>query len=483
MYFLTLILVLTLTKCFFRLRQRKKYKLPPGPMGLPLLGNIHQLIVQNHFECLRKWAENFGKIYTINFCTKQAVVINDPKLLRDIFNTFESTGKFQTDSLLLISQGPYGVMNSEGHNWSAQRKFCLKKLKEFGFGNKRMETIILSEGNAVCNWLTKTNQKFNNKPLHLNPILVQSMVNTVWTMVAGTRTTSGDSKITQLVEAFMSSLQYTMKTGLMFLPWLKYIAPGLSGYTALDNACRDAIKYIENEFMDHKKTFTAGVQRDLIDAYIEESGEDTIKWKNAVAAVVELFVAGSEATVTTLTWLMCYLSVNPEIQATLQKEIDTVVGDQNISLDHKSRMPFTEAVILETMRMSSFAPIGLLHQLLDDLEIENYKFPKGLIVVPNLYHCHYNKDVWNDPEVFRPQRFLEQGIKLKQHVVPFQLGKRQCIGEPLAKDILFIYVTRIFQSFDVTPDPVENPMDYYKPIVGYNRMAPALGLCVTQREK
>ncbi len=147
-------------------------------------------------------------------------------------------------------------------------------------------------------------------------------------------------------------------------------------------------------------------------------------------------------------------------------------------------MPFTEAVILETLRMSSFGPIGLLHQLLGDLEIEGYKFPKGLILIPNMYHCHFNKDVWGDPEIFRPQRFLDHhGDQLKEHVVPFQVGKRQCVGEPLAKDIMFIYVTRIFQGFDATPDPVENPMDYYKPIVGYNRMPPTLGLCVTRREK
>ncbi len=194
---------------------------------------------------------------------------------------------------------------------------------------------------------------------------------------------------------------------------------------------------------------TVGVQRDLIDAYIEESQNDPLRWKNAIATVVELFLAGSETTGSTLLWLMCYLSVNPEIQATLQKEIDKVVGDnQDISLDHKSSMPFTEAVILETMRMSSFVPIGILHRLLDDLEIEGYKFPKGLILIPNMYYCHFNRDVWNEPEVFRPQRFLDlNGNKLKEHVVPFQLGKRQCVAEPLAKDILFIFVTRILSFF------------------------------------
>lgn len=135
--------------------------------------------------------------------------------------------------------------------------------------------------------------------------------------------------------------------------------------------------------------------------------------------------------------------------------------------------------------MSSYGPIGILHQLLDDLEIEGYNFPKGLILIPNMYHCHYNKDVWEDPESFRPERFLGiQGEKLKGHVIPFQQGKRQCVGEPLAKDMLFIFVSRIFQLFDVTPDKGEDPMDYYKPSeVGVTHMPPKLGLCITPRNK
>lgn len=130
-----------------------------------------------------------------------------------------------------------------------------------------------------------------------------------------------------------------------------------------------------------------------------------------------------------------------------------VGGNEGISLDHQSRMLYTEAVILETMRMSAFVPMRNMHQLLDDLEIDNFQLPKGLIVVSNIYHCHYNKNVSGDPEAFRPERFLdEQGEKLENHVIPFQLGKRQCVGEPFARDMLFVYVARIFQLFDVHPD-------------------------------
>lgn len=179
MYFLTFVLLFTLTILYIRLRKRKNYKLPPGPPGLPILGNIHQLIGQNPFIKFSTWADQFGKMYTINLSTKPAIVINDPKLMRDIFNTFQSTGKFQTDSILLVSEGPYGVLNSEGLVWSQQRKFCLKTLKKFGFGNKRMETLILSEANKIVEYITTRNKIFNLKPLQIQPIFLQS----VWKMI------------------------------------------------------------------------------------------------------------------------------------------------------------------------------------------------------------------------------------------------------------------------------------------------------------
>ncbi len=405
--------------------------------------------------------------------------------MRDILNTFESTGKFQTDISIQISQGPYGVLNSDGQEWSIQRTFYIKKFKEFGFGNKRMDTLILSEANDACNWIVNANKTNHHKPTHIQTILIQSVINTMWTMVAGKRITLGDSKISQLLDTWSETFQHTMKTGLTFLPWLKYMAPGLSGYTAYKNACLDITKYIEAEFMDHKKTFSEGTHRDLIDAYIEESSQDPLKWKNSVATVVELFIAGSDTTAVSITWILFYLSVNPEIQAKLQEEIDEIVGENGeISLDHKSSMTYTAAVILEGLRMSSVGPIGVPHQLLDDLEIDSYQFPKGLILLTNIYHCHYNKDVWNDPEVFRPERFLDgQGDKLKEHVIPFQLGKRQCVGEPLAKDIIFIYVTRIFQLFDIAPDESKNPKDYYQLNFGLGHFPPRLGLYITPRNE
>lgn len=122
-------------------------------------------------------------------------------------------------------------------------------------------------------------------------------------------------------------------------------------------------------------------------------------------------------------------------------------------------MPFTEAVILETFRIRPAFPLTSPHMLTQDVEMFGYNLPKGLILLSNMYHAHHDKNVWGDPEQFRPDRFLgsqesqseigNADAGLKNHVIPFNLGKRYCLGAPLAQDVMFLFVVKLFQVFHV----------------------------------
>jgi len=122
-------------------------------------------------------------------------------------------------------------------------------------------------------------------------------------------------------------------------------------------------------------------------------------------------------------------------------------------------MPYTEAFLMEVLRHSSLAPIGVFHTALFDAKIRDFKIPKNSWVIANLYGVHYDKEIWGDPENFRPERFITSSGKVMQKpeaLIPFSVGKRQCLGESLARDTLFLFATSIFQKFDVFPDP-NNP--------------------------
>ena len=120
-------------------------------------------------------------------------------------------------------------------------------------------------------------------------------------------------------------------------------------------------------------------------------------------------------------------------------------------------MPYTEAIILETLRFSTMVPLGLFHYALQDVQFHEHFIPKGTIVITNLYSAHYDSSIWDKPEEFRPERFLTaDGTSLAKNMegfLPFSTGKRVCLGESLARTELFLFTTSIFQQFHMTWDP------------------------------
>ncbi len=93
-------------------------------------------------------------------------------------------------------------------------------------------------------------------------------------------------------------------------------------------------------------------------------------------------------------------------------------------LSDRAKVPYTEAVLLEVQRMQTTLPLGGQHSTTKDTTIQGFDVPKGSIVLSNLWHVHHDPDVWEDPEVFRPERFLDEAGKVvvPPHFIPFSIG-------------------------------------------------------------
>ncbi|XP_077534609.1 cytochrome P450 2U1-like [Haemaphysalis longicornis] len=150
------------------------------------------------------------------------------------------------------------------------------------------------------------------------------------------------------------------------------------------------------------------------------------------------------------------------VQARIQKEVDEVVGPNRLPSwrDHYS-MPFTMATIFEMHRWRPVLPMGLPRGAEDDIKVNGYVIPKGAIVMPNLWALSMDKGLWDNPELFYPNRFMDPGTgKLKQkpkYYIPFSVGKRMCPAEGVAQMEIFLLLTAILQHFSVCPAGPEAP--------------------------
>jgi len=124
---------------------------------------------------------------------------------------------------------------------------------------------------------------------------------------------------------------------------------------------------------------------------------------------------------------------------------------------------------MELLRLFPTAPLGAPHKMLEDVELQGFFLPKGTYIWTNLHAILRNPTLWGeDAEKFRPERFLnEDGTKVlkPEGFMPFAVGKRQCLGENLARDTLLLFVGSIFHKFKIEPDPEKLKADI-EPEVG-----------------
>ncbi len=149
-------------------------------------------------------------------------------------------------------------------------------------------------------------------------------------------------------------------------------------------------------------------------------------------------------------------------------------------------MPYSEAVISEILRITSAAPITVPHTTTSDLVFHGYHIPIGTLLIANLYAVHHDPNIWVDPENFRPERFLnEDKTKFVSNdaLIAFGEGRRKCIAETFVKDILFLFVTSLFQQFNILPNPNKKEKVNFEPGLGFILGPKPFKVLITSREK
>ena len=126
-------------------------------------------------------------------------------------------------------------------------------------------------------------------------------------------------------------------------------------------------------------------------------------------------------------------------------------------------MHYTNAVMLESMRIVSFAHHAVPHYASEDIPIGEYIIPKGAQIFPSLISVMHDPNHFPSPHDFKPERFLDVGGKFKSddHVIPFGIGKRYCLGQSLAEKEYFLFLVGILQKFDISPATMKKLPSYH----------------------
>ena len=145
------------------------------------------------------------------------------------------------------------------------------------------------------------------------------------------------------------------------------------------------------------------------------------------------------------------MMMHPEYQEKVHEEIKRKYGlDKDPDVNDMSELPFTEATLLEIQRHSCIFPFALPHSTTTDTEINGHFIPAKTLVFTNLWSIGHDPEVFSEPEVFNPYRFLTETGELDRSksalFLPFGAGKRKCPGEQLGKMELFLFFAVLMQK-------------------------------------
>ena len=156
-------------------------------------------------------------------------------------------------------------------------------------------------------------------------------------------------------------------------------------------------------------------------------------------SMMTLVVAGHETTALALAWALWLLDRHPEVRARLGEELRGVDDAEKLAA-----LPYLDAVCQETLRLRPIAP-GIARVLNRPMTLGGYELPAGVGLNPSLIALHRRPELFDEPEAFRPQRFLERTFA-PHEFMPFGGGHRRCLGAAFAMFEMKIVLGTILQS-------------------------------------
>nr|XP_003703633.1 PREDICTED: probable cytochrome P450 304a1 isoform X1 [Megachile rotundata] len=468
---LVAILLLIVAYKFYEFLKCVPANTPPCIPRVPVGGSYWHLLWGDYkypYKTISYYIKKLhSKILTCYFGGFMAIVANDYESIKEILTREEFDGRATViDVFKARAFGKeLGIFFTDGSFWKEQRRFTLRHMRDFGFGRRhdKYESDMMEEVNILVNML-KEGPINEEEKAYLKPgcalfpdVLYPYSANSIWNIMFGERFDRSEyHKLSYLCRAAMKFQRAGDTTGGAIVQhwFLKYFGD-LFSYKSIMDGNYGMVYFIKKYVVDRKQSDYEDIERGLVDRYLKElkknrNVKSTFSEEQLLIALTDFSFPAYSALPSVVVHTIKLLMHNPDSLRKVQEEIDQVVGTgRRVTWEDRKYLPYTEAVIRESLRYETITPFGVLHKALEDTTLCGFNVPKGALAVTNLHAMHHDPDLWGDPENFRPERFLnEEGQLGKDFTMPFGLGHRVCAGETFARYNLFGLLATLLQNFN-----------------------------------
>ncbi|KAJ5679520.1 hypothetical protein N7462_007764 [Penicillium macrosclerotiorum] len=438
---------------------KKRWAMPPGPPGVPVLGNLRQMMhARRGALSFNQWLTSlipYGEMVTLHMGSKTWVVLNSDRVVSEII---AKRGKITNErphmpvASDLVSNGKRTVIRQE-EEWREGRRVMHQLLSGSNLkvyaGMQELESVDM-----LRRYLREPNLWFAHNFRYATSVLYRIVMGYP---LNKTRAELDDYQrvtiefVTTINRSYVDFFPSISKLPHILQPWRRFWAQMGSFHR----------RVFQDWWTPIKAAVTNGsappsfVRDVLLHPDMRFSGDD----EEAMYLATSVMAAGGDNTRMTINVFIMAMVTRPEAQARAREEVDRVCTDGEAlrlpRMSDLSSMPYVAAMIKEVLRWRPTVPVVPPHQLTEDLEFDGYFIPAGTNFLINSIGLSSEFD---NAHEFQPERWIDaSGAEKIPNFWGFGGGRRICVGWKVAEQALFIAFARLLYCFELTPNgPIDD---------------------------
>ncbi|BFZ63651.1 hypothetical protein YB2330_004783 [Saitoella coloradoensis] len=445
------------------LRTKKSNPLPPGPPGLPFLGNLHQLTKAKggrQRQFYKDLHAKYGPIVALRAGPFRTIIsIADGKIADELMNKRGAVygGRPHLHIMDIVGKHRFAMMtyNAEWRVWpppsSSFNKSHAEKFHPFQeYENLQFLDRMLHTPEKYREW---------TKLFSLSVVL---------SVLYGMRIDDLDSPVTKALQKTADNLANLLLPGRFLVdsfPFIRHLPDFFNSWRAKGRAyLEDAIGFWIPFWEVCKENISTGKTPHTFGGeLLKHQKEDPEKWTDlriGYGVMGSLVFAGADTTAIWTALFYVIAGLHPECVQRAQAELDGVVGPNRLpTWEDEPYLPYVRAFIKECHRWHGIAPFALPHAATQDDVYSGYHIPAGSVIFAQVHIINRDPAHYFFPDTFDPTRFLNHTLSasasatqtdpMKRDHFSYGFGRRMCPGIHVAEASLFLQVSRLLWGFDI----------------------------------
>ncbi|PAV15311.1 cytochrome P450 [Pyrrhoderma noxium] len=430
---------------------------PPGPKGLPILGNFFDMMGARECETLRGWKATYGPIAHLKVFGRSYVYLND---YQTVVNLFEKRGN-------IYSSRPHFIMN-DLQGWGEWFVGVLPYGPELRRSRQKLHHFL--QQSVVPDYFAfQTQSSYRLAELLLRDpedfldVLKYSAADLITRVTYGYAANGITDPIIRIaeegMEAFADAQGFYMVNE---VPWLQHLPPWIPGMGFMriaEEGYKKSMDMYKKPYEMFKKNLGKGLGSSSIAARLLESlrdnnGKISQEDEDLTAKVTSIMYAGAaDTSFSALSTFILAMVLHPDVQKRAQEEIDKTIGRNTLpTFEDLPKLKYIDAIRKECMRWQSIITTPSPHTVSIDDEINGYLIPANSVVMANFWAIFRDPVEYPEPDKFIPERFIPsegKKVPLEPSKVIFSVGRRICPGRYFAENSIFIDMATIIATCDI----------------------------------